>query len=192
MSFGASLWRAHSDVDSRASSTRHIILDADMSALEPPSAPFTSPRDSLSFSTKNASSTSESSALNRDSSGLSLSVNYLPKKFSNPALLALGVRKRRNGKDPTPAIMPKLGGGVEAFRTGEARMPGESDEDYDGVSGDWFGGKTSGPKKPKLRWNRFKWILFFANILVGDEAYQFDSYLKWSSLLFRSSQSILS
>jgi hypothetical protein len=76
------------------------------------------------------------------------------------------VRKRRSTKDPSP-IIPKLGGGVEAFKSGEARMPGEHDEDYDGVSGGWFGGRTGGHTKPKLRWNKFKWILFFANVLLS-------------------------
>jgi hypothetical protein len=60
------------------------------------------------------------------------------------------------------SLGPKRGGGVEAFRSGEARMPGANDEDYDGVSGGWFGGggKTRGRR---LRWTKFKWILFVAN-----------------------------
>jgi len=78
-----------------------------------------------------------------------------------------GARKRKGARkgDPTDPMVPKRGGGVEAFRSGEARMPGEGDDDYDGV---WFGGKGSaaGPKK-KLRWNKFKWMLFLANILVS-------------------------
>ena len=62
--------------------------------------------------------------------------------------------------------MPKQGGGREAFRSNEARMPGEGDEDYDGV--DVFGNnKEGGRTKPKARWNRFKWCLFLANILVS-------------------------
>lgn len=61
--------------------------------------------------------------------------------------------------------MPKIGGGVEAFRSGEARMPGQSDEDYDGVSGGLFSGGEAAPRK--LRWNAFKWILFTANCFVG-------------------------
>ncbi|KAF7330857.1 hypothetical protein MVEN_02425100 [Mycena venus] len=35
-------------------------------------------------------------------------------------------------------------------------MPGQNDEDYDGVTSGWFGG---GKKGRKLRWNKFKWIL---------------------------------
>ena len=60
------------------------------------------------------------------------------------------------------AEVPKRGGGREAFRSGEARMPGVGDEDYDGVI-PREGGKT----KPRLRWNKFKWTLFAANTLVS-------------------------
>jgi hypothetical protein len=79
-----------------------------------------------------------------------------------------GARKRKSGKkgDPINPVMPKRGGGVEAFRSGEARMPGEGDEeDYDGL---WFGGNPgdTGPTKRKLRWNKFKWMLFLANVMV--------------------------
>lgn len=42
-------------------------------------------------------------------------------------------------------------------------MPGANDEDYDGVQGAWFG---NGPNKPALRWTKFKWIMFAANILL--------------------------
>jgi len=48
-------------------------------------------------------------------------------------------------------------------------MPGETDEDYDGVSSGWFGGDVGKHKKP-LRWNKFKWILFVANILLSTYA----------------------
>lgn len=65
------------------------------------------------------------------------------------------------------AMMPKRGGGVEAFRSGEARMPGTNDEDYDGVSSGWFGGKGAPHTGRKLRWTKFKWILFFANIALS-------------------------
>jgi len=41
-------------------------------------------------------------------------------------------------------------------------MPGANDEDYDGVS-TWFG---HGSKQPVLRWTKFKWVMFVANILV--------------------------
>ena len=42
--------------------------------------------------------------------------------------------------------VPKRGGGLDAFRSGEARMEG------------------SGAKK--LRWTKFKWIIFVTNTLV--------------------------
>jgi len=122
--------------------------------LNPPSAPFSinSKRGSASSSIKSGSDAS-------------LSINYIPTKFS-ASLLNGGSARRRKGKtgeviDPD---MPKRGGGVEAFRSGEARMPGESDEDYDGVTGGWLGG---GPKPRKLRWNKFKWTLFFANVVLS-------------------------
>ncbi|EDR03560.1 tetraspanin Tsp2 family [Laccaria bicolor S238N-H82] len=94
------------------------------------------------------------------SSSVSLSVNYLPSKFSNSMLAYPKNRKSKKGINPG---YPKMGGGVEAFRTGEARMGGEN-EDEDGVPTrkSWFGAR---PNK-KLRWNRFKWVLFTANTLL--------------------------
>lgn len=59
--------------------------------------------------------------------------------------------------------MLKQGGGREAFKANESRMPGANDEDYDGVQGAWFG---QGSKKPTLRWTKFKWVMFAANIFV--------------------------
>ena len=85
----------------------------------------------------------------------SLSVNYLPTKFG-----AGLVSRKRYGKDlSTPQ---KQGGGREAFKANESRMPSANDEDYDGVS-TWFG---HGSKQPALRWTKFKWVMFVANILV--------------------------
>lgn len=69
---------------------------------------------------------------------------------------------KRKGKGVLEsAEVPKRGGGREAFRTGESRMPGAGDEDYDGVMP-----RRAGKTKPRLRWNRFKWTLFAANTLV--------------------------
>jgi len=70
-------------------------------------------------------------------------------------------RKRRTNK---LNMLPKMGGGREAFRTGEARMPGEGDDDYDGVNS-WFGSTTEGPPKRRMHWNKFKWTLFLTNTL---------------------------
>jgi hypothetical protein len=125
--------------------------------LDPPSAPFANlPTASSPF--KNADGDPESSAV-------SLTINYLPKKFSN-SLLTAGPRRRKAGKSGEPPV-PKMGGGVEAFKSGEARMPGLNDEDYDGISGGLFSGGNSAPHR-KLRWNRFKWTLFVANCFVRE------------------------
>jgi len=99
-----------------------------------------------------------------DGTPVSLSVNYLPTKFSNNFMLGAS-RNRKDGKGAN--LLPKRGGGVEAFRSGEARMPGEHDEDYDGIQGGLFGGKEGGHTKPQLRWNKFKWTLFVANLFVS-------------------------
>ena len=133
-----------------AGSTRHILGEMD-GPLDPPSVPFfTGATDRGSF---------------MSGSDVSLSVNYIPRKFSS-SLLSSTTRKRKGKSGALDPPMPKRGGGVEAFRSGESRMPGEGDEDYDGVTGRWLGGATTGSKPKKLRWNKFKWILFIANILV--------------------------
>ncbi|KAG5641734.1 hypothetical protein DXG03_004306 [Asterophora parasitica] len=123
--------------------------------LDAPNVPF-----APSSSNSSISSPLGGKGAGTESSGISLTVNYLPHKFSN-TLLSGGPRKRK-GKNGDPAL-PKLGGGVEAFRSGEARMPGDNDEDYDGVSGDFFGNQ---PGRKKLRWNKFKWILFVSNTFL--------------------------
>lgn len=88
--------------------------------------------------------------------GSSLSVNYLPTKFGSGP-----VSRKRYGKEVSG--VHKQGGGREAFKANESRMPGANDEDYDGVQGTWFG---RNPNKPALRWTKFKWVMFVANILV--------------------------
>ena len=162
-----------SHTNSLASSQRHILADNDPNlSLEPPNAPFAglahppgSPKGS--FRSLTPSNTISGDV---DAKGMtnSLSVNYLPQKFARPVSPGSGIYKRKNGKGGKGLMVPKQDGGREAFRSGEARMPGENDEDYDGVDvsnvrATWFGGKGH---KPKLRWNKFKWILFFSNILV--------------------------
>lgn len=100
-------------------------------------------------------------------SSISLSVNYLPTKFSSSMLSPSNPRKRKGGK-PDDLSIPKRGGGVEAFKSGEARIPGENDDDYDGVSSGWFGADHKNGRAPrKLHWNRFKTTLFFANVLFS-------------------------
>lgn len=114
------------------------------SNLEPPS---------FNFASRSPSSTSLNSAKD-----VSLSVNYLPSKFSRPH--SPGIRKRGKGEKDDD-FYPKRGGGRDAFRSNESRMPGTHDEDYDGVTGGW-----AAATKGRLRWNRFKWILFFSNTLL--------------------------
>ena len=129
---------------------------ADMhTPLEPPSAPFANRQDSL----RSLSPNRDLSADKRVST--SLSINYLPSKFSNTII----TKRKRNGKG-ADYLMPKQGGGREAFRSNEARMPGEGDDDYDGVDVGLFGGKEGGRTRPRGRWNRFKWCLFIANTIV--------------------------
>ncbi|KAJ7111775.1 hypothetical protein C8R44DRAFT_253144 [Mycena epipterygia] len=131
---------------SQTPSTRPILAPTPRHNLEPPTAPFraTSPTGSTH----------------------SLTVNYLPSKFSN-SLLA----RRRGGKgDAVSGMMPR-GGGVEAFRSGATRIPGAGDEDYDGVDvrrGGIFGFFTGagGRGGRGLRWTRFKVILFIANTVL--------------------------
>ncbi|KAG5727432.1 hypothetical protein E4T56_gene11917 [Termitomyces sp. T112] len=139
---------------SQAASTRPMLAHTAMANQLAPNTPFAPSGSQTSLNSplgKNATT---------DSSAVSLTVNYLPHKFSN-TLLSPGPRKRK-GKDG--AGMPKRGGGVEAFKSGEARIPGENDEDYDGVSGDFFGARHG---KKKLRWNKFKWFLFASNALLS-------------------------
>lgn len=136
-------------VASSPASTRKL-MDPHAHVLEPPTAPFHSRSGSA------ASLTRESGT----STPTSLSVNYLPSKFA-----PVGGARRRAGKGGAAEDAPKRGGGREAFRAGENRMPDATDEDYDGVQGAWFG-KTGGHTKPRMKWTRFKWILFVANLLV--------------------------
>ncbi|KAF8812864.1 tetraspanin Tsp2 family [Phlegmacium glaucopus] len=91
----------------------------------PPSAPFMNnlSRDNVSLGS---------------TTNLSLSVNYIPSKFS-------GFRNRKGGKNDDEPNLPKRGGGLQAFKTNEPRMP---------------------QGKGRLRWNKFKWILFVTNSLL--------------------------
>ncbi|KAF8706307.1 hypothetical protein AX14_013806 [Amanita brunnescens Koide BX004] len=137
-------------IASQTASTQHMLTET----LEPPAAPFAG-------SPTLRSSGSYPASLDHDTSSLSLSLNYLPKKFSSRMLNAGNPRRRKNagagakGLDPK---FPKRGGGVDAFRSGEARMPSEGDDDADG----WLAGRKTGKK---MKWNRFKWILFCSNLL---------------------------
>ena len=129
-----------------------------MDPLDPPNPPFA--KGSRPTSTHNNISSSRNDA----DRAASLSVNYVPSKFSS-ALVTTGVRHRRH-KGKRTELMPKRGGGREAFKKDEARMPGEGDDDYDGIDNPLFGNTSGGHTKPRMRWNRFKWILFLANVTV--------------------------
>ena len=122
--------------------------------------------------------------LTADASNLSLSVNYLPSKFSSSIHVGGGGEATRRRpvvtRDSGDFLgVPKMGGGVDAFRSGEARMGGEGDGDDDDDNGDdggrevkrWFvRGRREQPginHNKKLRWNKFKWILFSSNVIVN-------------------------
>lgn len=88
----------------------------------------------------------------------SLSVNYVPAKFTK--LHQPGSWQGRNQK--------KQGGGRDAFATNASRMGmvGTVDDDEGTVFALGKGGLKQ-KKQPKLRWNRFKWVLMLANTLVS-------------------------
>ncbi|KAF7331643.1 hypothetical protein MKEN_00044000 [Mycena kentingensis (nom. inval.)] len=124
-----------------------LVHNAEMQGrLDPPNLPYAQ---------QAGSSRGSSPAPTLDGSTISLTVNYLPSKL--PALSSASSRKRRSTAG-VPGYYRKPGGGVDAFRSGEARMGGAQDEDYDGV--------MFGAKGRKARWTKFKWILFFANTLL--------------------------
>ncbi|KAI0779041.1 hypothetical protein BD413DRAFT_124799 [Trametes elegans] len=150
-------------VQSAANSTRYMLAgmnnNSSTGGLDPPNVPFGSRTNtSRSTSSKNELPHTPDS---KSDIPTSLSVNYLPSKFSNH-VLANGM-KRRKGKGNDDLPIPKRGGGREAFRANESRMPGDGDDDYDGVT---FGGREGG-RKGRLRWNRFKWVLFVANTVFS-------------------------
>ena len=93
-------------------------------------------------------------------SSTSLTVNYVPTKLSAALLSPANTGPyRRKGKGESLSL-PKQGGGVEAFRSGEARIGNRYDDEYDGIMHGYSRGKK------KMKWTKFKWILLIANILV--------------------------
>jgi hypothetical protein len=140
-------------------------------------------------------STSPSSGL--DSNTVSLSVNYLPSKFSSGMLSKelqekdVGTRRRkprRTGKSVERLLeIPKMGGGVEAFKAGESRIREDDDETYrHGESSTrrprallsrltfWKRGDTGAASK-SMRWNRFKSVLFVSNAVLT--VYSFGAFV---------------
>ncbi|CAK5283378.1 unnamed protein product [Mycena citricolor] len=94
----------------------------------------------------------------------SLSINYLPTKFSG-AITSGGAkvrpRKRKAGLKRIPTMA--RGGGVDAFKRGEARMPDDRDDLQPHTGRHGLLDKTD----PHSRWTRFKWILFATNSLYS-------------------------
>lgn len=122
---------------------------------EPPSRTFRERSRNSSFSTLEPSV--------RDSVN-SLSVNYVPSKFSS-TVLSGGPKRRKHWKNGSiDAALPKLGGGRGAFRKDESRMPREGEEDDEDEGGITLH-VPNGRAKPRMRWNRFKWALFISNTL---------------------------
>ncbi|KAF8217125.1 hypothetical protein K438DRAFT_2082446 [Mycena galopus ATCC 62051] len=106
---------------------------------------------------------------------VALSINYTPSKFSDA--LAVGPRRRRRPKDlsrnpsdsgPNATEVEKLamarGGGVDAFRKGESRMPDDRDDLHPVTSRQGFFDRAD----MKSRWTRFKVVLFVFNIARAD------------------------
>ena len=144
-------------IQSAANSTRYMLagMNNNSAGLDPPTLPYGSRASSFrSMSPKN-----DTPLMDNKGIPTSLSVNYLPSKFSSH-VLSNGMKRRKGGKGGDIPI-PKRGGGREAFKANESRMPGDGDDDYDGVSFGQHG------RKGRLRWNRFKWVLFFANLVVS-------------------------
>ncbi|KAG8851324.1 hypothetical protein FRB96_009389 [Tulasnella sp. 330] len=121
-------------------------------SLLPPTAPFANGRRNSSNSSAN------SSKADLDlSSTANLSVSYLPSKFSRPHSPGISYKKANKGGGDAGVL--RRGGGRDAFASGASRMPGAGDDDYDGMD-------PGRQKMGKLKWNRFKWILFTTNSLL--------------------------
>ncbi|WWC59477.1 uncharacterized protein I303_102033 [Kwoniella dejecticola CBS 10117] len=128
--------------------------------LVPPVAPFIPHSGDSPLSSRRSST----SLMNAEKGGVgdygknrqsSLSLNYVPAKFTK--LHAPGDRLNRKAKQ---------GGGRDAFAANAQRMGmmGTVDDDEGVVFQIGKGGLKK--KKPKLRWNRFKWVLFVANTIL--------------------------
>lgn len=99
----------------------------------------------------------------------SLSVNYVPAKFTARRDGGLRARNPRKGGGASGAPAgAKVGGGRDAFAKNAQRMGdmGTVDDD-EGVVFQLGKGGLQRKNKPKLRWNRFKFVLFAANCCVS-------------------------
>lgn len=142
---------SHSYHDPYNSSQGHGSNMSD--GLLPPRRPFsTVDGDGSALSSRRSSFSSDK----KGERPPSLSINYLPAKFTR--LHAPGDwAHRRSGKQ---------GGGRDAFAKNASRMGmmGTVDDDEGVVYQLGKGGLKK--KRPKLRWNRFKWTLFVTNTVV--------------------------
>jgi len=125
-------------------------MDADELPL--PARPYTD-RPNSGLSSRRSSVDSGRDGKERPAS---LSINYVPSKFTK--LHSQGDYAHRRAK---------TGGGRDAFGRDAQRMGmmGTVDDDEGVVFQLGKGGLKK--KKPKLRWNRFKWVLFVANTVVS-------------------------
>lgn len=100
-------------------------------------------------------------------------VNYLPNKFSNGVLLESFYAGRQRNHNGSMSSLPPNGNSWDSLGLGEPRPASEyslgEDKDCDfrddSSTHAWLSNRVT--KYQKLRWNKFKWILFIANVLVG-------------------------
>ncbi len=156
---------AYSDPFSSQNGHSNVMDAPGHDILTPPTVPFRDreSRSALAGGSGLSSRRSSFSDKGSDSLGMpktrpsSLSVNYVPAKFTK--LHAPGDWAHRKAKQ---------GGGRDAFARNASRMGmlGAVDDD-EGVV--FQLGRKGGlkRKKPKLRWNRFKFVLFAANTVVS-------------------------
>jgi hypothetical protein len=131
------------------------MANMDDPTLHPPIRPFSEHPAGETKSSSRRSSFSSDKYKESTARPPSLSINYVPAKFTR--LHAPGDWAHRKAKQ---------GGGRDAFAKNASRMGmvGTVDDDEGVVFQLGKGGLKK--KKPKLRWNRFKWTLFLANSLV--------------------------
>ncbi|KAL7420029.1 hypothetical protein Q5752_004994 [Cryptotrichosporon argae] len=145
--------------------------------LLPPTVPFGGPGGSNSSSRRSSFSSLTDLKNAAGARPASLSVNYVPAKFT---------------KLHTPgdyAHRRKQGGGRDAFAANAQRMgqPGTVDDD-EGLVFQLGKGGLKAKHKPKLRWNRFKWILFVANtlLIIYGLATLISAILVWLNVFYQS------
>lgn len=128
----------------------------DLTPPVPPYAPVQMGESGLS-SRRSSFSSMDKGGVPMKNRPSSLSINYVPAKFSK--LHEPGQWAHRRAKQ---------GGGRDAFAQNAQRMGdmGTVDDD-EGIVFQLGKGGLRSKTKPKLRWNRFKWFLFLANTVVS-------------------------